>query len=137
VTPEAEQYLKKARQCLAHAITIIALPIPEVAGKEAYLAGYHAAEAVIFERTGKTVKTHKGIRTSFARLSINEPILREFTAFLAQGYELKSLADYGVDPDVCVSVDDAKAAIEAAGRFLKCIEELLNPPIVKSPTRRA
>ena len=92
MTPEAEQYLKKARQRLAHAAAIIALPIPEVAGKDAYLAGYHVAETVIYERTGKTAKTHKGVRASFARVSINEPALQEFTAFLAQGYELKSLA---------------------------------------------
>ena len=134
MTPEAEQYLKKARQCLAHATTIITLPIPEVAGKEAYLAGYHAAEAVIFERTGKTAKTHKGVRASFARVSVNEPTLREFTAFLAQGYELKSLADYGVDPDLHVSVDDAKTAIDTAGRLLRCVTELLTAtPPTKEP----
>ena len=47
MTPETRYYLDKARQCLADAKTIAAIPIPQVAAKEAYLAGYHAAAAFI------------------------------------------------------------------------------------------
>ncbi|MBW4090816.1 MAG: HEPN domain-containing protein [Proteobacteria bacterium] len=125
MTPEAGHYLHKAHQCLAHARAIVALPIADVAGKEAYLAGYHAAEAFIFEHNGKPVRTHKGVRLEFARLSQNEPKLREFVAFLARAYELKSVADYGVGPDVEVTLDDATAAIATAERLVGCIAALL------------
>ena len=65
---ETANCLAKARRCLDRANNIAALPEPEVAAREAYLAAYHAAEAYIFERTGKGVKTHRGLRATFSRL---------------------------------------------------------------------
>jgi uncharacterized protein (UPF0332 family) len=117
--------LLKARQCLANADKILSVSIPDVAAREAYLAGYHAAEALIFERTGKTIKTHKGVRSEFARLTRTDVTLREFARFLARAYELKSIADYGIDPDVQVSRDDAKAAYDVASRFVSNVAERL------------
>jgi len=79
LTPEASHFLRKARQCLANAKAILTVSIPDVAAREAYLAGHHVAEAFIFERTGKTVKTHKGVRSEFARLTRADAASREFT----------------------------------------------------------
>jgi uncharacterized protein (UPF0332 family) len=118
VTPEADGFLRKARRCLTNADTILAIPIPDVAAREAYLAGYHAAEAFIFQNTGKTVKTHRGLRSEFARLTRTDAALREFAGFLARAYELKSVADYGVDPGVDISVDDAKETYQTARRLV-------------------
>jgi uncharacterized protein (UPF0332 family) len=53
VKPETADYLDKAQHCLAGAKTIAAAGLPDVAAREAYLAAYHAAEAYIFECTGK------------------------------------------------------------------------------------
>lgn len=125
MTPEAGQFPRKARQCLANAGKILAVPIADVAAREAYLAGYHAAEAYIFERIGKTVKTHKGVRSEFARLKRTDATLREFTGFLARAYELKSIADYGIDPDVDISSDDGKAAYDIASRFVADVAQRL------------
>jgi hypothetical protein len=70
------------------------------AGRNAYLAAFHAAQALIAERTGRDAKTHKGVHTQFARLTQNEPSLgRELRQFLVQAYDLKSVADYGLGPD--------------------------------------
>ena len=97
MTPEAQEHLDKARQCLSRARTILAAGIGEDAGRNAYLAGFHAAQALIAERTGKDAKTHKGVHAQFARLTRNEPRLgRELRQFLAQAYDIKSIADYGV-----------------------------------------
>jgi uncharacterized protein (UPF0332 family) len=99
VKPETEDYLHKAHHCLVCARTIAAAGVPEVAAREAYLAVYHAAEAYIFERTGKAAKTHRGVRSQFNRLARQEPgIEREFLTFLAEGYEFKTTADYGIGP---------------------------------------
>jgi len=96
-TPEASDYLNRARQILDEARAIAAIELPHVAGRTAYLAAYHAAEAFIFDRTGKITKSHKGARIEFARLTKDDPrIDRAFTAFLAQAYRLKEAADYGV-----------------------------------------
>jgi uncharacterized protein (UPF0332 family) len=62
VKPETADCLAKARQCLHGAKQIMTLPLPQVAAREAYLAAYHAAEGYIFEQTGRTVKTHRGLR---------------------------------------------------------------------------
>ena len=45
MTPEAARYLDKARQCLADAVLYQPL-VPRIAGREAYLAAFHAAEAL-------------------------------------------------------------------------------------------
>ena len=58
--PEAADYLDKARSCLADAQQIATLPLPHIAAREAYLAVYNAAEAYVFEFTGRPAKTHRG-----------------------------------------------------------------------------
>jgi len=39
---------------------MLTVDLTEDAGRAAYLAGYQAAQALIFERTGKVTKTHRG-----------------------------------------------------------------------------
>jgi uncharacterized protein (UPF0332 family) len=39
----------------------------EDAGREIYLACFHAARALIFERTDKVAKTHRGVQSEFYR----------------------------------------------------------------------
>jgi hypothetical protein len=52
------------------------------------------AEALIFERTGKIAKAHRGLRAQFARLARDEPSIDQaISEFLGRAYELKSLAD--------------------------------------------
>ena len=127
--PEAADYLDKARQCLTGARTIAGVSLHHVAGREAYLAAFHAAEAFIFERTGKTIKTHRGLRVMFSRLAKDEPrIPREYLRLLSDGYEIKSVADYGVGPAVrTITAEDAISVIEAAEHFIETITRLLSP----------
>jgi uncharacterized protein (UPF0332 family) len=125
---EAADYLAKARQCLEGARTIAGVSLHHVAGREAYLAAFHAAEAYNFERTGKTVKTHRGLRATFSRLANDEPsIPGECLRLLAEGYEIKSVVDYGVGPEVRpITADEATSAIEAAASFIEIITKLLS-----------
>jgi uncharacterized protein (UPF0332 family) len=75
---------------------------------------------LIAERTGKDAKTHKGVRAQFARLTRNYPRLGlERRQFLAQAYDIKSIADYGLGPiPTCRSTAPA-AAIDAAEQFVR------------------
>ncbi|MGA9866285.1 MAG: hypothetical protein WBQ75_07560 [Acetobacteraceae bacterium] len=58
---------------------------------------FHAAEAYIFEHTGKVAKTHRGARSEFSRLSRAEPrIGRDLVTFLGTAYQFKVRADYAV-----------------------------------------
>ncbi len=127
--PETADCLTKAQECLDGAKQIAALPLPQVAAREAYLAAFHAAEAYIFEQTGRTVKTHRGLRATFSRLARDEPlIVPEYLTFLARAYELKSIADYGVGAAVRpITAADASSAIETAERFIDTMTRLLPP----------
>ena len=124
--PEAADYLGKARQCLDDAKQIAAAtPLYHIVAREAYLAAYHAAEAYLFERTGKAAKTHRGLRSEFGRLARGDPrISREFLTFLAKAYEYKSIADYSVDSP-SITGEDARLAIDTAGPLIDCIAALL------------
>lgn len=126
---EAADYLNRARHALREARAVASIGLPEAAGRAAYLAAYHAAQALIFDKTGKIAKTHNGVRSQFARLAKNNPrIDRVFTAFLAQAYNLKTVADYAVASDVGVTLSEAEQAIATAERFVDCISGLIAAP---------
>jgi uncharacterized protein (UPF0332 family) len=124
--PETERYLAKARQMLAEARTAASVDLAEAAGRASYLAAFHAAQALIFERTGKPSKTHRGVHIQFARLTKDEPrVTPELREFLPQSYNLKSVADYEIGPDATVPLAEAMAAISTAERFVDRIAELV------------
>jgi uncharacterized protein (UPF0332 family) len=64
VTPEARRFLAKAQVLLEHATTMLGVSLNEDAGRAAYLAGFHAAQAFIFENTQKVFKSHGAFRQS-------------------------------------------------------------------------
>ena len=126
MTPEAKEHLDKARQCLTRARAILTAGVGEDAGRNAYLAAFHAAQALIAERTGKDAKTHRGVHAQFARLTRNEPRLGvDLRQFLVRAYDMKSIADYGLGADTYVPLDRAGAAIETAEQFISRVMELL------------
>jgi uncharacterized protein (UPF0332 family) len=125
VTPEAARFIAKARQCLADAVLYQPL-VPRIAGREAYLAAFHAAEALVYERTGKIARTHRGLRAQFARIARDEArIDQSLSEFLGRAYELKSLADYGTGSEADISLATAEAAVATAGRFVNRVAGLL------------
>ena len=124
--PEAAAFLDKAREFLVKAESMFANDWPDEAGRAAYLAGMHAAQALIVERTGKIVKRHRGVHSEFARLAKDEPRFDiELRAFLGRAYNLKAIADYETGPNAQVSAESARAAIQTARRFVECITAVL------------
>ena len=73
MTPEAALYLDKARQALKEARAVAGIGLAEAAGRAAYLAVLHAVQTLIFERTGKVPRTHRGVHAQFSRLARAEP----------------------------------------------------------------
>ena len=124
--PETEAYLEKARQCLSSAHANLGIRLANDAGRNAYLAVFHAAQALIFERTGKAAKSHRGVQSEFHRLAKDDPnIDKSFPVFLAQAYNLKAVADYETGPDSLLPPERAGAAIETAGRFVESLDQIL------------
>ena len=129
MTPEANQHLAKARQSLGKARAMQGIGLADEAGRAAYLAAFHASQALIFERTGRTPKTHQGVRAQFGALARAEPrIDNSLRRFLTDGYDLKSVADYGIGADATVSDGDAIEAIATADRFIECVQSVLSAP---------
>ncbi len=129
MSPEAGQHVTKARETIAKARLMLASGLADEAGRAAYVAAFHAAQALIFERTGRTPKTHQGVRGQFGRLAASEPKIDiELRRFLARGYDIKSLVDYAVGPDAVVPKERAVDAVETAFRFVETVASVLGGP---------
>ncbi len=134
MTPEAAAFLDKSREFLARAPALLAQAFTDDAGRAAYLAGFHAAQALIFERQGRALKTHSGVQGEFARLVKSEPrIDGELRGFLGRIYNLKAVADYETGPGSKVTTAQAVGAINAARRFVEVVGEL----VTEAPSRSA
>jgi uncharacterized protein (UPF0332 family) len=119
MTPQAAGFLDKARQLLDEAEIMLRVGLNQAAGRTAYLAGYHAAQALIFERAGKVFKTHAGIQTEFLKLTRDDlRVDSELRGFLSRTYNLKALADYETGPGSAISAERATAAVETGKRFV-------------------
>jgi uncharacterized protein (UPF0332 family) len=126
VRPQTARFLEKGRQLLEQAETMLGVALNEAAGRTAYLAGYLAAQAVIFERVGRAFKTHAGVHTEFLMLTRDDPrIDHELRGFLSRTYNLKAIADFELGQDAAVSAERATAAVETAKRFLACCTALV------------
>lgn len=125
MTPEAQLHLDKAGDHLTKALDALAKH-PDEAGRCAYLAAFHSAQAMISEHTGRVAKTHAGVHSQFNLLAKNEPRIEiEMRRFLSDAFDLKATADYEVGPDAVVSAEEAEIAIAAATRFVSRIAEIL------------
>src|SRR6202035_5636271 len=93
--------------------------LSQAAGRTADLAGYHAAQAFIFERGNKMLKTHAGVQAEFLKLTKDDPdIDGELRGFLSRAYNLKALADYETGPGSAISAERATAAVETGKPFV-------------------
>lgn len=127
MTPEAAGHFAKAQEYLAEARALLdVLHYTDGAGRAAYLAGYHAAQALIFDCTGREAKTYKGVHSQFDTLVKNDPWFDvELRRFLIWTYDLKATADDEFGPDSAVPLERVEAAIATAIRFVACVESLL------------
>jgi uncharacterized protein (UPF0332 family) len=126
VTSEAAAYLDKARELLTQAVAMLGIHLNEAAGRTAYLAAFHSAQAFIFECTGRALKSHQGVHTEFLRLTKDDRRLEpELRIFLSQSYHLKAIADYETGPDAKVSADRAAEVVAIATRLVARITEII------------
>ncbi|MBX9699178.1 MAG: HEPN domain-containing protein [Acetobacteraceae bacterium] len=126
MTPEAAAFLAKDRHLLTRSAAMLAANWPDDAGRAAYLAGFHAAQALIFERRGRIAKTHAGVHTAFSEIARGEPDFDpELRIFLSRAYNLKTLADYETDPAASATLTRATRALAESRRFVAAVVALL------------
>lgn len=124
--PQSAAFLEKSGELLEHADTMLGVGLNEDAGRTAYLAGFHAAQALIFETHGRVFKKHSAVQSEFGRLVKDDPRAdKEIRAFLGRSYPLKALADYETGPGSKISHEQAAQAIAAARSFVSVIEKLI------------
>lgn len=100
----------------------------EAAGRTAYLAGFHAAQALIFETHDRVFKKHATVQGEFGRLVKDEPRFDiALRTFLPHAYDLKAIADYETGPGSHVSGESATDAVRTARRFVECVTALMAP----------
>lgn len=63
---------RKGQSMLVHGRSELVINLSSEAGRNAYLAVFHAARAFIFERTGKIVRRHESVQREFTRLASDE-----------------------------------------------------------------
>jgi uncharacterized protein (UPF0332 family) len=127
VKQQSAAFLEKAHELLADAEKMSSVGLFDAAGRTAYLAGFHAAQAVIFEQHDRVFKTHTGVQSEFARLMKDKvSIDNEVRSFLGLTYQLKAIADYESGTDSHISAERAHEAITAARRFVSTVEKLLS-----------
>jgi uncharacterized protein (UPF0332 family) len=125
VTPEAERFLQNADDHLERGQIMLRDGLNYDAGR----AAFHAAQAIIFERTGKVAKTHKGVNIEFLLVTKDDPRFPpEQRGFLSKAYDFKAVADYDTGPIAEVSSQEAMNALEAARTFVATIRHALKPP---------
>jgi uncharacterized protein (UPF0332 family) len=118
------EHIEKARALLDEARFLLEGDFIAGAGRDAYLAGYHAASVFVIARTGKEPKTHRGARTEFSRMAHGDArVSHQFVRFLARGYELKTWADY--DDGEPLTIDEVSILVAEAAEMVEGIAALV------------
>ena len=133
--PETALFLEKSHELLERADTMMGVGLTDDAGRAAYLAGLHAAQAFIFETTGRVFKKHSGVQREFSRQVKDDPrVDTSLRTFLSRTYQLKAIADYETGPGSHVSAETARDAIRTARQLVECVAGRL-PPNGQTPAR--
>jgi uncharacterized protein (UPF0332 family) len=126
VKEQTSAYLEKSRDLLGRADTMMGAGLTDDAGRMAHLVGLDAAQAFIFETTGRVFKTHSGVQREFSRVV---KTIRALTpacgCSFSRTYQLKAIADYLTGPGSTVTVEQAQEAIQQARRFVASVESLI------------
>lgn len=126
--PEIALFLEKSRDLLGRADTMMGAGLTDDTGRAAYLAGLHAAQAFIFETTGRVYKKHSGVQREFSQQLKDDPrVDTSLRTFLSRTYQLKAIADYETGPGSHVSEESAREAIQTAWQLIECVTGLLPP----------
>lgn len=93
--PESADFFAKAKKLLIEADLMIEVGLFEAAGRNAYIAGCHAARGLLFEHSNEVTNRHQRLWGDFTKalhsLGIKDSA---FTGFLPNTYSLKRIADY-------------------------------------------
>lgn len=124
MSPEAGQLLAKAKLSLGTARHDLDGGYAEAAARGAYIALFHAAQALPFEKEGKLPKTHSGLRARLGQLAKSDTRIGDArSTLLAKAYAYKEIADYALDRSVEPTA--IPALIAQADEFVSAMEVII------------
>ncbi|WP_374631245.1 HEPN domain-containing protein [Ferrovibrio sp.] len=95
MNPGALKHLRYAKTIHAEIEKLRGIGLHGLAGREAYLVAFHAAQAYVIAKTGNAPKTHAGLHAEFTRLTaLSGDLSPEFAGHLSRSYILKAAHDY-------------------------------------------
>jgi uncharacterized protein (UPF0332 family) len=117
-------FFDKAERLLAEADIMLEVGLFEAAGRNAYLAGCHAARGLLFEHNQQISNRHQRLWGDLTQVlhtrGINDYSL---TSFLPNLYSLKRVADYESGSSE-ITQERAEQARSAAAYYVKQLLEL-------------
>lgn len=126
--PETILFLEKSHELLERADTMMGVGLTDDAGRAAYLAGLHAAQAFIFETTERIFKRHSGVQREFSWLvKDDQRVDTGLRTFLSRTYQRKAIADYLPGSGSHVAAETAREAIQTAPRLIETVAGMLPP----------
>lgn len=133
--PVTADHLATADRSSSKARIVLGVGLFDEAGRLACYAMFHAAQALICERTDRIAKTHKGANSQFHRLTRTETGLDpQLLRDLSNAYRLEGSADYETGSGALVPREEATDAITAPERFVSPVRQLLaTPPPTAGP----
>ncbi len=113
---ETALFPEKSRDLLRRADAMMGAGLNDDAGRAAYLAGLHAAQAFIFETTRRVYRRHSGVQREFSRLVRDDPRIDVgLRTLLSRAYQLRAIADYLTGPGSHVAADTAREGSKPRG----------------------
>ena len=135
MTLTAVDILAVADEALSEARTVLNAGVTRQAARLAYQAQFHAAQAFIFERTGKIAKTHKGVNVQFHKLATAEPSIEpQLAGTLSTAYHYKEIVDYELGVRRPIPTEEASMALATAEHFVAEIKRVLASSPTTTPT---
>ena len=126
--PAAAECFEKALRLVAEAEIMLKAQLFEAAGRNAYLAGCHAARGLLLEDTGKVTTRHQrlwgDLTQALHNRGLSDPAL---TAFLPNAYSLKRVADYETGNSE-ITRERAEKAIGEAKQYVQKLHAITQAP---------
>lgn len=120
---ELELLIERANRRLDAAYHLFEEGFFEDAVSRAYYSMYFAAKSLLLKRD-ITVKTHKGLLTTFGLEFVNEGIVEEYYGrALRIAEELREEADYSISREI--TKEEAESIVEDAKQFLTRIKRAI------------
>ncbi|WP_030007229.1 HEPN domain-containing protein [Picosynechococcus sp. NKBG042902] len=123
--PETPKFITKAKESLKASEILAKQKLCNFAASRAYYTMFYIAEAFLWEKD-LSFSSHSAVIAAFGRDIVKVGIVpTEFHRYLITAQRKRTQADYGIEDDVQISLEDTQILIEQSRNFIAIAEKLL------------